>query len=108
MKCKNCDCCHKITYKRYNPRAMDFQDEELYECWGVKEPFEIPNINHECYEYPEKREQDPLPMFKDDGFLIGTESCGILITNNNMFFVKNNKKISLEDIINHIDKDKSK
>ena len=37
-KCKDCDACH-------------FVRKERYECWGVKEPFEIKDINQYCTEY---------------------------------------------------------
>ena len=53
MKCKECSCCHRTVMRRWTRTGIE--EKEIYECWGVKEPFEIDNINHECYEYPEKR-----------------------------------------------------
>ena len=47
MKCRECSCCHK-GYWRSSP--------DVYVCTGVKEPFEINDINQECSEYTEKRE----------------------------------------------------
>jgi hypothetical protein len=29
----------------------------VYECWGVKDRFEIDDINQECTEYPELRDK---------------------------------------------------
>lgn len=55
MKCKDCDCCHSVTYTRRNAQQQCMQDVNVYECLGVKEPFEITDINRECTEYPEKR-----------------------------------------------------
>lgn len=46
MKCIECNACHKGWFE-------SMPDE--YVCTGVKEPFIIPDVNHECYEYPEKR-----------------------------------------------------
>lgn len=44
MKCKDCNCCTKSWFS-YKPDA--------YVCTGVKEPFIISDIEHECTEYPE-------------------------------------------------------
>ena len=56
MKCKECSACHLCSYIRWNPRKQCMGQVEVYECWGVKEPFEIIDINRECTEYPEKRD----------------------------------------------------
>ena len=45
MKCRECSCCHK-GYWTSSP--------DVYVCIGVKEPFEIYDINQECSEYKEK------------------------------------------------------
>ena len=45
MKCKDCDSCKKGFWA---------SKPEAYICIGVKEPFEIHDINSECTEYPEK------------------------------------------------------
>lgn len=45
MKCKNCTACCKGFWK---------SSPDTYVCIGVKEPFEISDINTECTEYPEK------------------------------------------------------
>lgn len=42
MKCKDCKCCHKGFFE---------STPEAYVCTGVKEPFVIDDINHECTEY---------------------------------------------------------
>lgn len=54
MKCSECLACHKVTYNRWTHNGT--AQIEKYECWGVREPFEITDINKECTEYPEKRE----------------------------------------------------
>jgi YgiT-type zinc finger domain-containing protein len=41
------------------------QDVDIYECFGVKEPFEIYDVNKECSEYPERRSE-----------VIGCSVCG--------------------------------
>ena len=48
MKCKECSCCKKGWFKT-NPDA--------YACIGVKEPFVINDIEVDCTEYPEKRNE---------------------------------------------------
>ena len=48
MKCKDCSCCHKGWFN-YKP--------DDYVCIGVKEPFVISDINHECTEYADKRDK---------------------------------------------------
>lgn len=48
MKCKDCNCCTKGWFS-YKPDA--------YVCTGVKEPFIISDIEHECTEYPELRDK---------------------------------------------------
>lgn len=55
MKCKDCDCCHLVSYTRWNPKKQCMHEVQVYECFGVREPFEIINIDCECTEYPEKR-----------------------------------------------------
>lgn len=45
MKCKNCDAC-KLGFFESKPNE--------YVCIGVKNPFVIDDINHNCTEYPEK------------------------------------------------------
>lgn len=56
MKCKDCDCCHLNSHTRWNPQKQCMHTVQVHECWGVREPFEIDDINRECTEYPEKRE----------------------------------------------------
>ena len=56
MKCKECDACHLTFYTRWNKEKLCMNTVEVYECRGVKEPFEITDINRECTEYPEKRD----------------------------------------------------
>ena len=48
MKCKDCNSC---TLGYFKSKPFD------YVCIGVKEPFVITNINRECTEYPEIREE---------------------------------------------------
>lgn len=55
MKCRECSACHLISYRRWNSQKQEFENVPMYECWGVKESFEITDINRECTEYPEKR-----------------------------------------------------
>ena len=47
MKCKDCWCC----YRGWFPSSPD-----AYVCIGVKVPFVVDNVDHECTEYPERRE----------------------------------------------------
>lgn len=42
MQCKNCSACHYIP------------NINKHECWGVKEPFRIDDINMKCSEYDEE------------------------------------------------------
>lgn len=49
MKCKECDSCRKGFFE---------SQPDAYVCIGVKEPFVIRDINHECTEYPEKNENE--------------------------------------------------
>lgn len=56
MKCSECSACHKVTYTRWTRDGVVQTDK--YECWGVKEPFEITDVNRECTEYPEKRKKN--------------------------------------------------
>ena len=57
MKCKDCEACHLASYTRWNPHKQCMHEVKVYECWGVKEPFEIDDINQECTEYPELRDK---------------------------------------------------
>ena len=50
MKCKECSCCHQGWFAS---RPYD------YVCTGVRHPFVINNINVECTEYEDRREQKP-------------------------------------------------
>jgi hypothetical protein len=54
MKCRDCDCCHKTEFTRWNAGKLKFDKIKVHQCYGVKEPFEIPDLNHECYAYPQK------------------------------------------------------
>ena len=54
MKCVDCEACHKEKITRYPVGNGQPSVEVRYMCWGVKEPFEIIDINHECTEYPER------------------------------------------------------
>ena len=47
-KCKDCFCC-KVGY--FKDRPSD------YVCTGVKHPFVIKDINKECTEYPNRKEE---------------------------------------------------
>lgn len=49
MKCKECDSCRRGFFK---------SQPDAYVCIGVKNPFVIENINHDCTEYPEKNENE--------------------------------------------------
>ena len=51
MKCRFCNCCHQGWF----PSKPD-----AYVCTGVKEPFVIGNIDHDCTEYISRAEMpDP-------------------------------------------------
>lgn len=47
MKCKDCDGC-KLGYFKSKP--------DKHVCIATKEPFVIENVEHECTEYPERRD----------------------------------------------------
>lgn len=49
MKCVECSCCHKGWFQ---------SKPDDYVCIGVAEPFVIQNINAECTEYPNKRNEE--------------------------------------------------
>ena len=57
MKCRDCDACHMTSYTRWNPVKQCMHRVDVYECWGVREPFEIFDIDRECTEYIEKRDE---------------------------------------------------
>ena len=48
MKCKDCSACRKGWFS---------SKPNEYVCIGVKEPFVISDIEHECTEYPERRDK---------------------------------------------------
>lgn len=48
MKCRECNCCKKGWFD-YMP--------DVYVCTGVKEPFAINDINHECTEYEDRKDK---------------------------------------------------
>lgn len=45
MKCRECNSCTKGYFA---------SQPESYVCIGVKHPFVIEDVDHECTEYPEK------------------------------------------------------
>ena len=49
MKCRDCPSCHRVVRTERDRNIIK------YMCWGVKEPFEINNINKDCTEYSEER-----------------------------------------------------
>lgn len=63
MICRDCDCCHTTEFTKWNSGKLKFEKVKAYQCYGVKEPFEIPDLNHECYAYPKKE----VCKFCDDG-----------------------------------------
>lgn len=101
MKCKECDCCHLTTYTRWNDQKQCMHKVSVYECRGVKEPFEIPDINHECYEYPEKRAKEPRKVMesKENYLFLGNEECGIELTPTNLVFVQKGVRKTLDEMI---------
>lgn len=42
MKCKDCSCCHEVSWTGKRSKYI------YYQCWGTKEPFWINNIEQEC------------------------------------------------------------
>lgn len=55
MKCRDCDCCHEVILSRWSSADGCWVTENIYQCWGVKEPFKISNINVECTEYEDRK-----------------------------------------------------
>ena len=102
MKCKDCKCCHKGFFE---------STPEAYVCTGVPEPFVIDDINVECTEYPEHRneranievkrlmsnEKTYVPYINDDGMYFPNEINGIvyyqLVVSKEMFVEAYNKWI---------------
>lgn len=77
---------------------------QVYECWGVKEPFEIDDINKECTEYPEKREQKTREVFKNETNYLrfGTEECGLEITPDDIVFLQNGTRKMWSEMLDNI------
>ena len=57
MKCKECNCCHEVILNRWSSDNQCWTTETVNQCWGVKEPFIISNIDQECTEYGHKRKE---------------------------------------------------
>ena len=55
MKCKDCRCCHKGWFK---------SKPDEYVCTGVKHPFVIEDINHDCTEYDYKAKSDEIEVVR--------------------------------------------
>lgn len=55
MKCKECKCCQEVTLSSWSSIDHCWVKKNVYQCWGVKEPFVIKDTNVECTEYPEYR-----------------------------------------------------
>ena len=107
MKCKDCDCCHLTSYTRWNAQKHCMQEVQVYECWGVKETFEIKDINRECTEYPEKRSKNtskPLEVFKNETnyFRFGTEECGLEITPDDIVFLQKGTRKTWAEMLDSI------
>ena len=69
MKCRECNFCQEVIISRWSSDYECWIKENIYKCFGVKEPFVINNIDVECTEYPEKRNknvsvQDAIEHFK--------------------------------------------
>ena len=62
MKCKDCSCLRSEVYVRYHDERGYYKSAR-WMCCGVKEPFEITDMNDECPAYPERRDlaQDECP-----------------------------------------------
>lgn len=58
MKCIECDCCHEVTLSRWSSVEKRWIEESVHQCWGVKEPFVVKDINKECTEYEYKRNKN--------------------------------------------------
>lgn len=56
MKCRDCSCCHQLEMTRWDQYKLKWIKFAIYQCWGVKEPFELLDLDCECPAYPEKRE----------------------------------------------------
>lgn len=55
MKCKDCGCCHKGWFK---------SQPDAYVCTGVKVPFVIDNINHNCTEYTDRAASNKIEVVR--------------------------------------------
>ena len=56
MKCRECNFCHEVILSKWSPSDECWIKETVQQCWGVKEPFVIEDIDIECTEYPERAE----------------------------------------------------
>lgn len=65
MRCADCKACHKSQITIYPAGKGEPYILTKYMCYGVKEPFEITNIERECTEYPEKSK-----IIKDDDWFL--------------------------------------
>ena len=53
MKCKECDCCREVPLTRWSSTNKCYTTNYVHECFGVKEPFIIYDIDSECTEHPD-------------------------------------------------------
>ena len=57
MKCKDCTCVdYRVIFRSHYKDGQIERSQSVPYCVRTKEPFEIPNLDHECYEYPNKRD----------------------------------------------------
>ena len=101
MKCKDCNSC-KLGHFKEMPND--------YVCTGVKYPFVIKDIEHECTEYPEKtgkytfkmattyQQKDIKAFVGDDGIYVPSEvyGCHKLLMSKDIFVEAYNKWINGE------------
>lgn len=55
MKCKDYNYCHKVSFDRWSNAENRWVTYDQYQCFGVKEPFVIKDIDVECTEYEYNR-----------------------------------------------------
>lgn len=69
MKCKQCSSCIKGWFS---------SKPDDYVCTGVKEPFIIQDINVECTEYEEKRDNKEYNFKVGDKVITSTGQTGVI------------------------------
>lgn len=83
MKCRECDCCHEVVLSRWSSVDRCWVKKNVYQCWGVQEPFEISDIDTECTEYEYKGNKNVKDVCKHLCRYCNANNCNDFIPINN-------------------------